>query len=568
MRAPGVLAISAALLGTVVVAPAKSAPVQATPFAAADPPAEIASLSDELEQETDGRATVAIRDESGTATFVGGSKAAPLSPRRGSAAQTARQFVDHYAPMFGVDDPTTDLTESAEFNSPEGGSVVRYQQRHHGVPVLAGEVAVQLGADGSVLSTSGEASPALDVDVTPTVNAADAAEAARAMTAKYDRVEPELLTVSDPALWIYDPALIGGDDPAGTRLVWRADVRTELGDVDRFVLVDAHTGSIALQFSQREDAKDRVVCDNNNVAGASATCSSPVRSEGQAATGLSDVDSAYDLSGVVYDFYSTVLGRDSINGNGMQIRSTVRYCPSMSNCPYKNAFWNGSQMVYGQGYTVADDVVGHELTHGVTQYTSKLLYYAESGAINESMSDVMGELIDLWNVGPFDTALDRWLMGEQIPGGAIRSMKDPTQFGDPDKMTSSNYRGGVADNRGVHTNNGVNNKAAFLITDGATFNGQTVTGIGIEKTAHIYYTAETTLLGPGSDYLDLYYALQQACINLIGSFGITSDDCAQVAKAVTATEMNQFPTAIGAHLGAPLCDGNQVQKTVLFTDRS
>ncbi|HSB87598.1 MAG TPA: M4 family metallopeptidase, partial [Ilumatobacteraceae bacterium] len=166
-----------------------------------------------------------------------------------------------------------------------------------------------------------------------------------------------------------------------------------------------------------------------------------------------------------------------------------------------------------------------------------------------------------------DPSDERWLMGEQLPViGAIRSMSDPPSFGDPDRMTSALYFGGVADGHGVHTNSGVNNKAAFLLTDGGTFNGQTVTGLGIIKTAHIYYQAETTLLGPGSDYLDLYHALPQACTNLIGTAGISAGDCSQVTKAVTATEMNQFPITVGAHLDAPLCDGSAVQSSVLFSD--
>ena len=229
-----------------------------------------------------------------------------------------------------------------------------------------------------------------------------------------------------------------------------------------------------------------------------------------------DVNSAFDLSGVTYNFYSS-LGRDSVDNAGLPLKSTVMYCDPNQPCPFQNAFWNGSQMVYGAGYANADDVVAHELTHGVTQYTSQLLYYAESGAINESMSDVMGELVDLGSTvsGP-DPPSDRWLIGEQLPIGAIRSMSDPTMFGDPDKMTSPLYAGSSADSHGVHTNSSVGNKAAFLITDGGTFNGQTIFGLGQAKAALIYYELETTLLGPGSDYLDLFHALPQACTNIIG----------------------------------------------------
>ena len=149
--------------------------------------------------------------------------------------------------------------------------------------------------------------------------------------------------------------------------------------------------------------------------------------------------------------------------------------------------------ILGAGFSAADDVVGHELTHGVTDFTSNLLSYYQSGAINESLSDVWGEFIDQTNGSGTDTPAVKWLLGEDIPGfpGGIRNMSDPTQFSDPDKMTSPNYFTGSADNGGVHQNTGINNKAAFLMTDGGTFNGKTVVGLGIDKVAKIYYEAQT-----------------------------------------------------------------------------
>ncbi len=529
------------------------------------------SLVGELQRQSGGRATVALRPETGAATFVGGSPTDPLAaPTAAPPSNVARSFIDHYGPLFGVANPASDLTQLRVFTSESGNSAVRFQQRYLGLPVLAGELAVQVGADGSVLSTSGETLPAIAVDVTPQVSAIAAADVARSVAAKYDAVDINTVKASTPELWIYDPSLIGADGSPGTRLVWRVEARTDLGDVDRLVLVDAHTGTVALQFNQREDALVRSVCDNANNPSASPTCTSPVRNEGDppvaSGTGAADVNSAYDLTGVTYNFYSA-LGRNSVDNAGLPLKSSVRFCDNSNPCPYANAFWSGTQMVYGAGYAGADDVVAHELTHGVTQYTSQLLYYAESGAINESMSDVMGELVDLSSTvsGP-DPPTDRWLMGEQLPGGAIRSMSDPTIYGDPDRMTSALYSGSSADSHGVHTNSSVGNKAAFLIADGGTFNGQTIVGLGTAKAALIYYELETTLLGPGSDYLDLFHLLPQACTNIVGTAGITAGDCGEVTKAVTATEMDKFPTTVGAHRSAPLCDAGTGQSGVLFSD--
>src|SRR5258706_1122332 len=124
----------------------------------------------------------------------------------------------------------------------------------------------------------------------------------------------------------------------------------------------------------------------------------------------------------------------------MSLISTVRYCDQNFPCPFQNAFWNGTQMAYGAGFSAADDVVAHELTHGVTQFTSHLLSYYQSGAINESLSDIWGEFVDQTNGSGTDTAAVKWLLGEDIPGtpGGIRNMANPPAFGDPDKMTSPN----------------------------------------------------------------------------------------------------------------------------------
>ena len=260
-----------------------------------------------------------------------------------------------------------------------------------------------------------------------------------------------------------------------------------------------------------------------------------------------------------YNFYSTKHLRNSIDNGGMVITSTVNYCPIFY-CPYPNAFWNGEQIVYGSAYDypLADDVVAHELTHGVTQYESNLFYYYQSGAINESFSDLWGEYYDQTNGQGTDTFGVKWQIGEDVSGlGAMRSMSNPPLFGDPDRITSSLYEkkpyyDPYWDNGGVHTNSGVNNKAVFLMVDGGTFNGRTVTALGWDKVGAIYYEVQTNLLASGADYSDLYYALQQACTNLIGQKGISADDCTEVRDAVDAVEMNKQPVA-NYNTDAPLC---------------
>jgi hypothetical protein len=248
-----------------------------------------------------------------------------------------------------------------------------------------------------------------------------------------------------------------------------------------------------------------------------------------------------------YDLYLNQYNRRGIDSRNMPIISTVHYENN-----YDNAFWTGTQMVYGdaQQYPLADDVVAHELTHGVTQYESNLFYFYQSGAINESLSDIWGEYYDQNNGVGTDTPEVKWLHGEDtLPGGtgAYRSMSNPSdpRFNHPDKMTSSLYVKTDEDSGGVHSNSGVNNKAAFLMVDGGTFNGYTITGIGWDKTAAIYYEANTNLLSSGADYSDLYYAVQQACSNLslTNYKDINSADCVQVKRALDAVQMNMQPVS-------------------------
>ncbi len=482
--------------------------------------------------------------------------------------------MERYGSLFGIADASRDLRVARSERAIGGNTFVRYQQLHRGVPVLGGELSVQVDAAGNVISANGEASPDVSVDVTPAVTSAAAVRAALAAVEKDPRAKDQELSASTPSLWVYDPALLGGRVLPFTRLVWQTEVRNSLGDLDEFVLIDAQRGSVALRFDQVAHAKNRITCDGlGTVAGSIGKypCTTPVRTESSGATGIADVDDAHRFSGHTYDFFFNFFGRDSLDGAGMPLTSTVRYCPDSSNCPFINAFWDGSQMVYGAGFAV-DDVVGHELAHGVTDHTSSLFYYYQSGAINEALSDIFGEYMDLTNGvdGAGGTGAGvRWLVGEDLPGfGAIRDMQDPTSMGDPDRMQSPFYTAdtGEGDAGGVHSNSGVANKAAYLMADGDTFNGQTVTGLGIDKSAAIWYRTATAYLLSASDYADLGSALSQACTDLLGttpkqndgspspSGVITTANCTEVSQAVVATQMALQPTTPGASAPhAPVC---------------
>ncbi|WP_267419968.1 MULTISPECIES: M4 family metallopeptidase [unclassified Curtobacterium] len=200
-----------------------------------------------------------------------------------------------------------------------------------------------------------------------------------------------------------------------------------------------------------------------------------VRSEGAADTGDAAVDEAYAGLGATHAFWLDVFGRVSIDGAGLPLDATVHYGQD-----YDNAYWDGSRMVFGDGdgevftrFTIALDVIGHELTHGVTQYTADLTYQGQSGALNESVSDVFGSLVAQYTAG--QTAAEAsWLIGEglftpAVHGVALRSMRapgtaydDPVLGKDPQPATMAGYVETEDDAGGVHTNSGIPNHAFYL----------------------------------------------------------------------------------------------------------
>jgi bacillolysin len=520
---------------------------------------------------------VDLQRETGRVRFVGTppSRSIPrpagLSPAASPAA-VARAFLGlrHEAFGLGAGPQAVQVTEVAA--SPGGKAAVRLQQTIDEVPVLAGEFAVTVDSHGNVLSALGEAEPD-PVDTVAAIGSDEARRAALASIAKEGRQQASALRASEPHLAVYDSRLLGGPGLGIPLLVWATEISSPKPFLRELVLVDADLGLVAETIDLVPELKDRRVCDAANTDGSKAgryPCVAPYdRQEGEGETGKADIDGAYRFAGDTYDFYFNRFGRDSLDGAGLPLISTVRYCEPGASCPYGNAFWDGAQMAYGEGFAAADDVVGHELSHGFTQFTSNLFYWFQSGAINESMSDVFGEYIDLVNGAGTDTSATRWLIGEDIPGiGAFRDMQDPPAYKDPDRMTNSLYVADLdqADGGGVHTNSGVGNKAASLIADGGTFNGQTVSGIGIAKAARVYYAAETTQLTSGSDYADLHAALRQACLNSIGgSEAITAGDCQEVTDAVNATEMDEQPTAAPAP-EAPVCGGSMSPVSLFFDD--
>src|SRR6185369_14861610 len=266
--------------------------------------------------------------------------------------------------------------------------------------------------------------------------AADAAAAARARATA--RGVSAQLEVGEPSLVWFVPQVLREEGPI--TLAWSVVVRDPASPLFEYRwLLDAREASLVREFPLVCTAVSRRIYDM-----ASDTLNSPaplVRSEGGPATGIADADDAYDMAGDTYNFYWTRHGRDGVNGAGATHNIVVRVCTGGADprCPWGNASGGSTGMSFGRGM-VEDDVMAHEWTHGVTNFESALIYANESGSINESLSDVWGEFVDLTNGRGNDAANVRWKVGEDLTGGAllgpIRDMKDPTVYSDPDRRNS------------------------------------------------------------------------------------------------------------------------------------
>ncbi len=303
---------------------------------------------DALERRLGPGTEVAHHSRTGLVRFIGTAPGRPITRPSGvkasaSAPVVARAFLERYGFAFGISDQAAQLRTIAVGSAPGDRFAVRFQQLHDGVPVLGGELVVNLDAHGNLLSAGGETLPEGLPAVVPRVPAGVARDAALAAVAKKYGVARARLSASRPRLWIYDSRIMGGPGLGIPTLVWRTTVaRGGWEPIDELVLVDARLGSVVVQFSQIEDAKNRVICDANGTA-AQVPCVSPVRSEGGPASAIADVNSAYEFAGDTYDFYFSNFGRDSLDGAGMTLASTVRFCPSPAECPYQNAFWTGNR---------------------------------------------------------------------------------------------------------------------------------------------------------------------------------------------------------------------------------
>lgn len=234
------------------------------------------------------------------------------------------------------------------------------------------------------------------------------------------------------------------------------------------------------------------------------------REEGQGKTGDDAVDEAYEYAGITYRFYNELFERNSLDNRGMTLISSVHYGNQEN-----NAYWNGRQMLYGDGdgalfirFTAALEVVAHELTHGVIQFESRLEYYQESGALNEHFADAMSLVAEQWHKRHAVTEADWWLGGEilgpEVRARGVKGLRtfteqkayenDPLFGTDPQPKHYRDKYTGPADNGGVHINSGIPNHAFYRVA-------MDLGGNSWEKAGKIWYETLKSL-SPYSQFQD------------------------------------------------------------------
>lgn len=427
--------------------------------------------------------------------------------------------VARLAPAFGA--RSDELQAVSAQRDALGSTHVRYVQWLRGLPVVGGELVVHVDASGGLYAANGHLGALASVvgseRIAPAAAERAALEASSEVLAQGARFVRSVYFASSeidgPATLAREVELTG-TQPSGL-------------PVRDLLYVDAQSGAVLERHPQIHDLLQRELHDAKN---GTTLPGALVRTEGQAATADNVVNANYEQLGVTYQCYRALFGRDSYDNAGAKLVSTVHYSKS-----YVNAYWNGTQMVYGDGdgtqassLAVDLDVTAHELTHAVTEKTANLVYRNESGALNEAISDIFQAVCSAWKTGAVDG--DTWRVGEAIwtpatPGDALRYMDNPTQDGQSKDYYPERYTG-VQDNGGVHLNSGIANLAFKLLVTGGTHprakTAVQVAGLGMERAAQIFYRALSTTMTSSTNFEGARNATAQAAAELYGSAAAAS----------------------------------------------
>jgi thermolysin len=449
--------------------------------------------------------------------------------------QRSMAFLKSRGEAAGVRDPEAELKLIAAKEDDLGQTHVRFEQVYKGVPVFGRQIITHLEG-GNGRAVTGELFNGVGrVDTTPNLTASQAIAAAQAVlktnggTAK----EPEAKLVILPPR----------DDSSDAMLTYQVQIFVEhqnKAPERHEYFVDAESGGIVWYFNSLPTGTGYSLYSGaqyipttgswGNFYMQSPTHSNSYTWDYTYGTIFTDYDDVWgdgtewnrQTAGVdahfgmtrTWDYFQTRHARCGMNNGCAQTFSAVHYGTNTA-----NAFYTGGGMYFGDGdaYSnpwVSVDVVAHEFTHGVTEYASGLQYFDESGAANESFSDIFGTAVE-YAVG----INPDYSIAEDITYPGIRSMSDPTIFGHPDHYSERVYIGTGYDNGGVHFNSGIQNKAFYLLAEGGTHpqTGVAVPGIGREAAERIFYRALEVYLWSSSQFLDVRNACMSAAADIYGS---------------------------------------------------
>lgn len=542
---------------------------------------------------------VIVSSRSGTseANFVRAEEGGDLLPqyKARTPEEKVLEFFKQFGDLFGIRNPAAELQLIDKQTDSIGVHSLTYQQLYQGVAVFGGQLKARVTSDNQLTSVNGVFIVFQEpIDTLPTIDAKAATDIALSLMQKQRNAGGNDLIVAGTALYIYQKGLLEGQE-GSPHLAYRVEVTDSGGTIREFIFVEAHSGEIIDQVSGIHQIQRRIY-DREHT-----TLALYWREGEQAPVGNQDVDNLIAYSEDVYNLFLTMSSGEFRSWNRYDgIMHNVYNAKDLDNCAESpNAFWNGTFTAFCPGLTV-DDVVGHEWAHAYTESTHQLVYSFQSGALNESYSDIFGEVVDRLNsIGedPLDRPRsegscsihgsgtpnaddsERWLVGEDSDGGALRDMWNPTCFNHPGKVSDPEYHCGELDSRhrfdsgGVHFNSGIPNHAFALLVDGGNYNGFSIQSIGLTKAAHIYWRA-ASIQTQLTDFPMHADALQSACNELALSGEIlpalsttttlpfasnevvTAADCRQVAAAIDAVELRRLPAQCPAMLdpnAPPLC---------------
>ncbi len=499
----------------------------------------------------------------------------------------ALSFLDRYGPLLGLSDTTDQLALQRVSVDRAGGRHVHLDQRQAGLPVFGARLVVHMN-DFGITGVSGVFIPDLaSLPTTAGLPTSELQDIARRLLAK-DHPGASF-AVESARLMFYRSGLLEGY-VGHNYLAYEVMLRSLAGDLRERVILDAANGRVINRINEIHSLKNReiytpnqdlppVITEGAVNAPADPALSGDVGSDPATRAPRAPTDNLYIFAGGTYEMYRNLFGREGYDDGALPAEEQVQKSVYLINDACPNAYWNGDSTNYCPGFD-ADDIVSHEWSHAYTEYTHGLIYQYQSGALNESYSDIFGETYDLVNglEGPLGVNLSegdyyenggsRWVIGEDLTEAAslalARDMWDPDSFGSvpgttipllngpsPGSVISSpNYYCGSGDGGGVHTNSGVPNHAYAMLVDGKAFNGVTIPAIGMTRAAHIYFHAMTHYQVPSTNFAQHADALAQSCQDLIGAglndvLGQPSADridagtCAAVEAAMLATEMRE-----------------------------